>query len=226
MFIGHYGIALAAKRAAPRSSLGTLLLAAQLVDLIWPLLLLAGVEHVRIAPGITRVTALDFYDYPISHSLVSVTGWAVAFALVYFAARRYARGAAVIALAIVSHWLLDALVHSPDLPLAPGVTAYVGLGIWNSRPTTLALELSVFAAGLAVYLQTSEAIDSLGKHALWGFTAFLLVMYAGNIFGPPPPSAVYVAWLGLGQWLMVAWAHWVDAHRHVRAALYQSHTGI
>ncbi len=106
------------------------------------------------------------------------------------------------------------------------MTAYVGLGIWNSRPTTLALEVSVFAPGLALYLQTTEAVDSIGKHAWWRFAAFLLVIYAGNILGPPPPSAVYVAWLGLGQWLMVAWAYWVDAHRRVRAALYQSHTGI
>jgi hypothetical protein len=119
MFIGHYGVALAAKRLAPRASLGTLILAAEFVDALWPIFLMAGIEHVRIAPGITRVSPLGFYDYPISHSLVTVIGWAAGFGIVYFALRRYASGAWVAAALVLSHWFLDALVHRPDMPVTP-----------------------------------------------------------------------------------------------------------
>jgi hypothetical protein len=111
MFIGHYGVALAAKRLAPRTSLGTLILSAEFVDALWPIFLVAGIEHVRIAPGITCVSALDFYDYPISHSLLTGIGWAVGFGIVYFALRRYPRGASVAAALVLSQ-LVSAAGHS------------------------------------------------------------------------------------------------------------------
>ena len=120
MFIGHFGGALAAKKAAPRTSLGTLILAAQFIDLLWPIFLLLGLEHVRIAPGITKVSPFDFYDYPISHSLLMVVVWSVVLGGLYYAFRQYPRGAWIIALAVLSHWVLDFIVHWPDLPLWPG----------------------------------------------------------------------------------------------------------
>ena len=139
MFIGHIGAAFAAKRFAPKTSLGTLVFATGFLDLIWPIFLLLGLEHVRIAPGITRVTPFDFYDYPISHSLLAVVGWSLAVGLAYFALHRYRAGAWMVGLGVLSHWFLDWIVHRPDLPLWPGGTGHYGLGLWNSVPATLPL---------------------------------------------------------------------------------------
>ena len=216
MFLGHFGVGFGAKTAAPKTSLGTLLLASQLIDLLWPTLLLVGVERVAITPGITRVVPLDFTHYPISHSLAAVLLWAVLFGVAYQALRRYPRGALVCGLAVVSHWLLDLLTHRPDLPLAPGSDARVGLGLWGSLPATLLVELAVFAIGVFLYVRTTRASDRTGTVALWALVGVLLVVYAGNILGPPPPSVSAIAWLGQAQWLLVAWGYWIDGHRRTR----------
>lgn len=215
MFIGHFGVGFGTKAAAPRASLGTLFLAAQFVDLLWPTMLLLGLEHVAVVPGITRVTPLDFEDYPITHSLLAVVVWAALFAGVYFLAKRYRTGAVVCGLAVVSHWVLDLLVHRPDLPLAPGSSTLLGFGIWNSLPATLALEVAVFGLGLYFYLRTTRATDRTGSVSLWALVGFLLLVYAANILGPPPPSAIAIAWAGQAQWLLIAWAYWIDRHRTV-----------
>jgi len=216
VFLGHFGVGFGAKTAAPKTSLGTLLLASQLIDLLWPTLLLVGVERVAITPGITRVVPLDFTHYPISHSLAAVLLWAVLFGVAYQALRRYPRGALVCGLAVVSHWLLDLLTHRPDLPLSPGSDARVGLGLWGSLPATLLVELAVFAVGVFLYLRTTRASDRTGSIALWALVGFLLVIYAGNILGPPPPSVSAIAWLGQAQWLLIAWGYWIDRHRRAQ----------
>lgn len=213
MFAGHFAVAFAAKRFAPRVSLGTLFLAAQFIDLLWPGLLLLGIERVRIEPGITAMTPLDFVHYPVSHSLLAVSGWALLLALAHFALRRRRRDALVIGAAVVSHWFLDALVHRPDLPLYPGDSPMLGLGLWNSVPGTLLLELTLLAAGVWLYLGATRARDATGRWATWGLVAALLAIYLGNAFGPPPPSVEAIAWVGQAQWLLVAWAWWADAHR-------------
>jgi hypothetical protein len=215
MFIGHFGVGFAAKRAAPRVSLGSFFVAAQFIDLLWPTFLLLGIEHVRIAPGITRVTPLDFVDYPISHSLLMVAGWSVLVAGTHYFLVRYPRGAFALGAAVISHWLLDALVHRPDLPLAPGGSTLVGLGAWSSVALTLAIEVPIFAAGLWLYVRTTRPIDAVGKWALAGLAAFLLVIYAANLIGPPPPDVTTLAFVGHAQWLLVAWGYWVDRHRRV-----------
>jgi hypothetical protein len=216
MFIGHFAVGFAARPLAPKASLGTLFLAAQLVDLLWPTLLLLGVERVRIEPGITAMTPLDFVHYPVTHSLLAVLGWGAALGLGYYALRRQRREALVLGLLVVSHWLLDVLVHRPDLPLYPGDSPLVGLGLWQSVPGTLVVELSWFVLGAGIYLRTTEARDATGRWALYGLVAFLLLIYAGNVLGPPPPSAGAIAWAGQAQWLLVAWAYWVNAHRSAR----------
>ena len=213
MFVGHFAAGFAGKAAAPRASLGTLFLAAQLVDLVWPTLLLAGVERVRVAPGATAVTPLDFAHYPWTHSLLAVGAWALLLGGVYAAVRRYPRGAWVLAALVVSHWLLDAVTHRPDLPLAPGGEARVGLGLWGSVAGTVAVELALFAAGLALYLRATHARDHIGVWALAGLVGFLLAIYAANLLGPPPESARQIAVVGHAQWLLVGWAYWVDRHR-------------
>ena len=214
MFVGHFGVGFGAKAIAPNASLGSLFLAAQFIDLLWPAFLLIGLEQVRIVPGITRVTPLDFVHYPISHSLVAVIGWGVLFAAVYQVLRRYPRGAVVLGLAVVSHWFLDLVVHRPDLPLYPGSPDRYGFGLWGSVGATLAVELPVFLAGLWLYLRATRASDATGTWALWGLVAFLLAIYAANLFGgEPPPSVTALAWVGQAQWLLVAWGYWVDRHR-------------
>lgn len=216
MFIGHFGIGFGAKAAAPRASLGTLFLAAQFIDLLWPTLLLLGVERVRIEPGATAVTPLVFEHYPVSHSLLAVMVWALLLALAYRFMRRDDRGAWVIGLAVVSHWLLDALVHQPDLPLWPGSAVLAGLTLWDSLPATLAVELPLFAIGVWLYLRTTRPRDRIGTWGLGGLIGLLAVIYAGNLFGPPPPNVTAIAWVGQLQWLLVLWAYWVDAHRSYR----------
>ena len=213
MFVGHFGIGFGAKAAAPRTSLGSLFFAAQFIDLLWPTLLLIGLERVEISPGITRVTPLDFIDYPISHSLLAVLIWGVLFGGAYFLLRRNIRGAVVCGIAVLSHWVLDLLVHRPDLPLAPWSSSRVGLGLWNSTVATLAVELAIFAVGILVYIRTTTATDRKGTFGLWALVAFLLLAYVGNIFGEPPPNITALAWVGQTQWLLVIWAYWVDHHR-------------
>lgn len=215
MFIGHFALGLAAKPAAPRVSLGTLFLATQLIDLLWPTLLLLGLETVAIVPGATAVTPLEFTYYPITHSLLAVVGWAVLFAGVYFALRRWVVGAVVCGALVVSHWLLDLLTHAPDLPLAPGGSARLGLGLWNHPVLAIGLELGLFAAGIVLYLRATRARDRAGNLILGGLVAFLLLVHFSNLFGPLPPSVTAIAWVGQAQWLLVAWAYWADRHREV-----------
>ena len=213
MFVGHFGVGFGAKAAAPKTSLGTLFLAAQFIDLLWPSLLLVGLETVRIAPGITTVTPLDFTSYPISHSLLAVVGWSVLFSGAYFLLKRYSAGAWVCGFAVASHWLLDLLVHRPDLPLMPGNSPRVGLGLWNSLPATLALELGILAVGVGLYCRATRPTSRVGSFGLWGLVAFLLVVYMANVFGEPPPNVRALAWVGHAQWLLIVWGYWVDRHR-------------
>ncbi len=215
MFIGHFGIGLGAKSVAPNVSLGTLFLAAQFIDLLWPLLLLMGVERVSIVPGATVVTPLLFEHYPISHSLLAVMGWAALVSGVYLLLRRNLFGALVIGMLVISHWLLDAIVHQPDLPLYPGSATLIGMNAWSSLPITLAIELPLFALGVWLYVRTTKPSDRVGGWSLWTLIAFLLIIYAGNLFGSPPPNVKAIAWIGQMQWLLVLWGYWIDSHRHV-----------
>lgn len=213
MFLGHFGVGFAAKRCAPRVNLGVLFLAAQFIDLLWPSLLLLGVERVSIAPGITAVTPLDFEHYPVSHSLLAVVGWSVLVGGVCFVLRRSWREAFVLALLVISHWFLDALVHRPDLPLAPFGDARVGLGMWNSMAATLLVEGSIFLVGVWLYARATRARDTAGRWGLWGLVALLLAIQAANLLGDAPPSVAAIAWVGQAQWLLVLWAYWLDRHR-------------
>src|SRR5512141_672663 len=144
MFLGHFGVALAAKRVAPGPSLGTLALAALLADGIWPVFMLLGLEKVEIVPGITAVTPLLFVSYPYTHSLVADVLWGALVAGAYFLRRRDRVGALWLAALVLSHWVLDFIAHRPDMPLWPGGPV-VGLGLWYSVPATLVVELGLFA---------------------------------------------------------------------------------
>jgi hypothetical protein len=213
VFIGHFAVALAAKRAAPEVSLGTLILAAQLADLVWPTLVLLGIESFAIRPGLTAVTPLDFTNYPYSHSLVALAGWGFVLAVVYYVVRRQPLAAAVLFCLVLSHWLLDVATHRPDMPLTIGGSARLGLGLWNSIAATVAVEGGLFAAGVWVYARTTRALDRTGTWSFIGLVLFLVLVYVANVLGPPPPSIAAVAWSAQAIWLLVAWGYWIDRHR-------------
>lgn len=220
MFIGHFAVAFGAKRAAPAVSLGTLFLACQLADLVWPVLVLAGVERFEVEPGITVVTPLDFIHYPYSHSLLALMLWGAAFALVYKLLRRSLWVAPVVLAGVVlSHWVLDYATHRPDMPVTFASPQKVGLGLWNSLPGTLIVELLLFAIGIALYLRATAPRDRTGTIAFSALVTFLLVVYFANLFGPPPPNEETVAWGSMMMWLIVAWAYWVDRHRQLRTVV-------
>jgi hypothetical protein len=207
MFLGHMAVGLAGKRAAPGVSLGTWLAAAQFVDLLWPVFLLLGLEHVRIAPGITAFTPLDFTDYPITHSLVGCAGWAAVFAAGWIARRHSMRIALLLAAAVLSHWVLDVVSHRPDVPVLPH-GPYIGLGLWYSVPATLAVELSMLAAGVAIYI--GQRASARRRASFWLLIALLGVAYFGAAFGPPPPDVRTLALSALAMWLLLPWAWWAD----------------
>jgi hypothetical protein len=213
MFIGHFAVGFAAKAKVPQISLGTLFLSAQLLDLLWPTFLLLGWEHVKIAPGITEVTPLNFTHYPISHSLLAVLGWSLVAGLVYWLFKRNWSGALIIGLCVISHWFLDLLVHRPDLPLHPGGSQLVGFGLWNSFAGSLAVEGLLFIAGIYFYANVTKSRTKAGKWGFWGLVAFLVLIYAGNLFGPVPSEVTEIAWAGQLQWLLVLWAYWLDTKR-------------
>jgi membrane-bound metal-dependent hydrolase YbcI (DUF457 family) len=218
MFVGHFALGLAGKRLAPRVSLGTWFLSVQLLDLVWPVFLLLGLEQVRVTPGYTLLSPLDFYHYPWTHSLVTAILWGLGFFLVAVLVRRGpGRGAAaaLLGLGVVSHWLLDAVVHRPDLPIFPLMGRYVGLGLWDRPVLAVALELALFALGTAVYLRRTTAKDSIGRWGLWILLGFLLLVWLASLFGPPPPDEGPIAWSALALWLLIPWAYWVDRHRAV-----------
>jgi hypothetical protein len=212
MFLGHFGLAFAAKKAAPKTSLGTLVFAAQFADMLWPILLLLGIEHVRIVPGLLAASPFDFTSYPISHSLVAQLGWGLLLGFIYFAVKRDGRSALFFGGLVPTHWVLDFIAHRPDMPIYPGGPKY-GLGMWNSVPLTICVEYVLFAAGIALYVNATRAKDTAGKLALWSFVGLLGVLYPASLFGPPPPSVQALAWSAIGIWLTVPWAAWADRHR-------------
>jgi hypothetical protein len=212
MFLGHFALAFAAKKVAPKTSLGTLVFAAQFADMLWPILLLTGLEQVRIVPGLLPASPFDFSSYPISHSLVAQLGWGGLLGLIYFAIRRDGGSALLLGGLVPTHWVLDFIAHRPDLPIYPGGPKY-GLGMWNSVPLTISVEYVLFASGIALYLSATRAKDTKGKFAWWSLVGLLGVLYPASLFGPPPPSVQALAWSAIAIWLTVPWAAWADRHR-------------
>ena len=213
MFVGHFAVGFAAKRAAPRVSLVLLFLAAQFADVLWPIFVAAGIETVRIAPGITAVTPLDFVSYPYSHSLVALAIWA----LVLAAACAWRLGGratfAVIAALVISHWVLDFVSHRPDMPIYPGGPTY-GLSLWNSFPATLLVELAMSAAGVWLYATATRARDAVGRWSFVALVVFLLLAYGASLAGGPPPSVAAIFWIGIaGSAVILLWSWWADRHR-------------
>ena len=210
MFIGHFAAGMAAKKMQPTLSLGTLFLAAQFLDLLWPTLLILGLEHVIISPGISKMTPLDFVDYPISHSLLVVIVWSLLFGAVFFLFTRNRIGAFILSGLVLSHWALDLIVHIPDLPLYPGPSPKLGLGLWNSPFLTVLIEGAIFVVGIVLYVNTKRKKHERVTWKFCGLVIFLLIIYAMNFMGPPPPNVHMIALAGHLQWLFVLWGWWAD----------------
>jgi membrane-bound metal-dependent hydrolase YbcI (DUF457 family) len=213
MFIGHFGAAFAAKKIDNKPSLGTLFMASQFIDLLWPIFLILGLEKVKIDPGNTAFTPLDFIYYPFTHSLFGTIVWAILFAGIYYLIKKNLKISLILAMLVISHWLLDFLTHRPDLLIFPFGDYKVGLGLWNSIPATLVVESLIFASGIFLYFKSTRAKNKVGNIGLWSLIVFLIVVYLANIFGPPPPSENEIGYAGLALWILVAWAYWVDKNR-------------
>ena len=213
MFIGHFALGFAAKRLAPRVSLAVLFGAVQLADMIWPVFVATGLEVVRIDPGNTAMTPLDFVSYPYSHSLLFLAIWGVLLGWIYQLAGRHRGVFPLLALLVMSHWVLDFATHRPDMPLYPGGPK-LGLSLWNSIPATVAIETALFAAGVWIYTRATRPKDAIGRWGLVGIVLLLSVSYVGAAFGDPPPS-VTALWIvslaGAALGTLLSW--WVDRHR-------------
>lgn len=218
MFVGHLAVALAAPRVEPRVPLAAAVAATFGLDLMWPLLLLLGLETVRVHAGDTAFTHLAFDAYPWSHSLLTVAGWSALTALIGRVASRSWRVGAVLGGLVMSHWVLDWITHRPDLPLWPGGPV-AGLGLWHSIPGTLVVEGGLLVAGLALYLRSSPACDRTGRWALVGLLGLTVSVWITQPWSPPPPDARAVAWGALVLWLLPPWAWWIEAHRVRRAVI-------
>lgn len=216
MFIGHYGVALAAKKIEPKIQLGWLFAASQFVDILWTLFILSGLEKVEIHPGHTAASPLNFVSYPYSHSLLMAVVWSAA---VYGIARLAwsARAALILGAVALSHWFLDVPVHLPDLPLAFGDSPMIGLGLWNSRIGTVALEGALLLGGMFVYL---SAMTPNPPRRKWGMPIFCLILlgtFAMTTFsGEVPPSTTALAGMGLMMYVVFSLiAAWLDRRRAV-----------
>jgi hypothetical protein len=194
LFVGHYGVSFAAKRSAPSVPLWVLFIAVQLLDVIWAPLVLLGIEKLSIVPGITASNSLFLYYMPYTHSLVGAILWSAGAFVVYrlVAGRERDREAFVVSIAVFSHWILDFLVHRPDLPLYDN-TSKVGLGLWNYRILALVLEAAVLFGGMAWYLRTRTN----RRAAFLVFGIALVAVQVRVSFGPPPTSERAEAWSAL-----------------------------
>jgi len=213
MFVGHLSLALAAKRTAPDVNIGWFMAGVTALDLLWPVFLIAGIEHVRIVPGATAFTPLVFDSYPWSHSLVMAFAWGIALAAIGRRRTAVPVSGLLVAL-VVSHWVLDFASHAPDMPLWPAASSpKLGLGLWYSIPWTLIVEGAMWIAGLAIYLRTPGRWTMGAKIWFWSFVAVCTAMWASGPWGPLPPSEKSLGWFGLIGWLIVPWAAMGDRRR-------------
>jgi hypothetical protein len=222
MFIGHYGIAFALKKYVPKMSLGVLFIATQLADIVFFILVPLGIEHLRIIPGFTAASPFDLYDYPISHSLLGALAWSIAtYLVVWFiplkslddkTTRR--RTALVLSGAVFSHFVLDVLVHTPDLLLVPGLDIKIGLGLWNSIIATVAVELAILLVGGWLYLRSTHSGDGVaGRYGMYVFMVVLAIVAIGTPFMTFPNvlTVVVSSELLYASFTLAAW--WLDKKR-------------
>lgn len=217
MFVGHFAVGFALKKAEPKVPLGVYFAAALFLDILWPIFLLAGIEKASVVPGFTRFTPLNLEILDWSHSLAMTALWSLLFgALVYWRVRT-AKAFLFSAVGVASHWLLDYITHSPDMPLAPHSARY-GLGLWNSIQGTLMIELAMFFLGVAIYMRLAPKPTRSSLVHLGVMVVFFLVMYFMAAFGPPPPNDQKIlAISSLALTPIILWANWLDKKMGLKA---------
>ena len=212
MFVGHLAVSLGAKAIEPKAPLPALVAASFGLDLVWPWLVLAGVETVSVAPGNTAFTPLAFESYPWSHSLLMAVAWPAAVCVLAYRTSKSQRVSLLLGALVVSHWVLDFVTHRPDLPLWPGGPK-LGLGLWSSVPATIFLEGGLYLVAIAIYVRALKPRDAVGTWALWALVALTSVIWITQPWSPPPPSSNAVAAVALAMWIFPWWALWIDRHR-------------
>ncbi len=220
MFIGHYGASFVAATQPKAPPLGTLFVAAQLIDFGFFSFLIAGIEKARLVPGTTVMNPMDLYSMPWTHSLVGAAAWGIGFALLLLLASRSAVTAAIGGIVVLSHWLIDLLVHTQDLTII-GTPPKLGLGLWNYPLVEMPLELVFAFGGLAWYLSQTKATHAAGRFGPWLLALVMAGLQAFNWFGPQPtaiidPPPVEMAPLGLFAYVLMAVIAWWMASARVR----------
>lgn len=220
MFVGHYGAALALKATETRASLGLLFLGVQFVDILFFSLVLVGVEKMNIVPGHTESTHFELAHMPYTHSVLASLLWAAligggAFVALGDQARRRSI-AIVLGASLFSHWVLDLIVHTPDLPLLGETSIKLGFGLWNNAPLTFFLEATLLLGGLWLYLRATapKAGSQLARFGMVGMVILLIALNVHNLFGPPPAGFMEVFGLAMSSYLGLAGiAFWLDGLR-------------
>jgi hypothetical protein len=214
MLVGHYAVGLIAKRAEPRINLGTLVLAAMFADFAWCVFMIFGLEHVQFKSGMGAGKYFFATNIAMSHSLLMDVVWATSLALAYLLRRHYLRGALVIFLVVLSHWLLDFVSHRPDLPIVPEMHRYVGLGLWNSIPATLLVEGGFWCFAIILYVRSTRTKSFTAAFVFWSGISLLTLLWFSNIAGPPPQNPKTAPFASLIVFsLTLAWAYWVNRGR-------------
>ena len=216
MFVGHYAASLALKKFEKRASLGVLFLAVQLVDIVFFPLVLLGIERINIVENFTQSTHFELEFMPYTHSLAAFLVWSgLAYAFFRWVVVKSHSVAFVVALAVMSHWLLDVIVHTPDLPLWSDSSLKLGLGLWNNAIATFTLEAVLLLAALWLYLSSTTAMTRAGKYGMSIFVVFLILANVPNVFGPlQGDSKVVLAATALAAYLLfAAVAFWLDKKR-------------
>jgi hypothetical protein len=209
MFVGHYSVAFATKKVDASIPLWVLFLAVQWLDVIWAPLVLLGIEQVRIVPGFTATNPLDLYYMPYTHSLVAAILWSGAAAAVWAAVRpANPKTSLLVGLAVFSHWILDFIVHVPDLPLYDN-KAKVGLGLWNEPIVAFCLEAALLFGAIAIYLRATET----WRPGIIVFGVVMLGIHAYIFFGPPPESPTAAAMTALVAYGLFAFVIWFLSDR-------------
>jgi len=212
MVIGHFGFGLGAKKFAPKVSLGTFFMAVQWADLLWPVLLLLGIEHAVLQPGNSKFP-INFTDYPITHSLLMGIVWGGIFGFIHWLIKRDIRSAVVLGICVLSHWGLDLFVHLPDLPLFPGDSPKVGFGLWNWPILTALIEFTLFGIGLFLYIRSTRAKNTTGKWSLWLMVVLMVVGHIAGLNSPMPATIKTLGWFAQSQWIYILIGYWVDRNR-------------
>lgn len=207
MFIGHFGLGLASKRINRPPSLAIIFVAVQFLDLLWPIFCLLGIETFQIEVGNTKLTPLNFTYYPYSHSLLMAIVWGLLFGVIYFFTTKNRSGSFLLAGLVLSHWILDFIVHRPDLPVTPFNDLKVGLGLWNYPAIETILESGLFFLGIYIY---DSSVKPKRKISFWLLIGLLVIIHSVNLLGPPPPTTGAVALAGNLMWLFVLWARWIE----------------